>query len=420
MDNQVIKFFLTNKLAVIFSLSISGLLVGFAGNISMLYYPFVAILGVYALFKQQYIDNKISLLVFACLCSILFGDSAPFFNAWMRLGLFVLLLAAIFPWFDSDRLQEIRYAIFKWCIALIVFVAVSSPICYMFGINYMTKANQYVNFLTSTPGWFGGLTRHSMTLGPVCALSATFLTYISFNNPVQSKKIKVIIACCIFASIAGALASASRGAVASAVFGIIVCIFLCTRKRTGKTVTRLMQTIILCIVIYPVLSPFLIPVLNKQEQNVTRGGTFNSREILWNHRLSEFEENPIFGIGFSSVDTKYDSDYDQATGIIEPGSSWLSILSMTGILGSVSFLAIFFPTLSRLYKLSLHIPAAQMIFSLLSVYCIHMITEGYIFAAGNYLSIFFWLLLGQGYLLSESVDIKSLNSETSIINASLQ
>ena len=71
-----------------------------------------------------------------------------------------------------------------------------------------------------------------------------------------------------------------------------------------------------------------------------------SRANKWNSRLIEFDNAPFIGIGFSSIDINGLDNFDRVTGQIEPGSSWLSLLSMTGLIGFFSFLFINF----KIYK----------------------------------------------------------------------
>lgn len=64
-----------------------------------------------------------------------------------------------------------------------------------------------------------------------------------------------------------------------------------------------------------------------------------SREQLWKSRLEEFAEHPVLGIGFTNatrVSTIYDNqvvDHLPSDVREEAGSSWLSVLSNTGIIG---------------------------------------------------------------------------------------
>ena len=61
-------------------------------------------------------------------------------------------------------------------------------------------------------------------------------------------------------------------------------------------------------------------------------GILDSRSNLWDDRLREFTNYPIFGVGFAEIDIIHDNNYTK-DGVIELGSSWLGLLSMLGIVG---------------------------------------------------------------------------------------
>ncbi len=52
----------------------------------------------------------------------------------------------------------------------------------------------------------------------------------------------------------------------------------------------------------------------------------------------EFESSPLIGVGFDAIDLNLSSasgGYDKDSGMVESGSSWLIILSMTGLIGAI-------------------------------------------------------------------------------------
>ena len=84
---------------------------------------------------------------------------------------------------------------------------------------------------------------------------------------------------------------------------------------------------------------------------INTGGTFSSRESLWMARIAEIKSHPLTGVGFCCVDPRL-TPVNTQTGVIEPGSSWLAIFSMTGILGFLSFIIVFYKTFHHAYSLS--------------------------------------------------------------------
>ena len=119
-------------------------------------------------------------------------------------------------------------------------------------------------------------------------------------------------------------------------------------------------------------------------------GIFDSRSEKVNARWNEFRESPIIGIGFSVIDTKYDRI--KVNGAIEPGSSWLGILSMTGIIGFLLFFAIIYRS-----WLIVHNRRLSLYDGLIVVISIHMLVEGYVFSAGSLQCIVLWTILGTSF-----------------------
>jgi len=107
--------------------------------------------------------------------------------------------------------------------------------------------------------------------------------------------------------------------------------------------------------------------------------------------MAEFASSPIIGIGFQTVSLT-GSDSPNRRGNIEPGSSWLAVLSMTGIVGLCFVLIIFY----RAWHVSKYVNNNNTILfqGLLLFMSIHMLVEGYIYAGGSFLCMLLWLIIG--------------------------
>ena len=127
----------------------------------------------------------------------------------------------------------------------------------------------------------------------------------------------------------------------------------------------------------------------------------SSRDALWNDRISEFNSSPIFGIGFPSIASERNNQYlNKSNGKVETGSSWLNILSMTGILGLTIYIFIILKALYLLYKnIRINPKISSYLMSLLIFWLFHMVAEGYVFASGSVLFFLSWLLIGFIYTL---------------------
>jgi O-antigen ligase len=133
-------------------------------------------------------------------------------------------------------------------------------------------------------------------------------------------------------------------------------------------------------------------------------GLNNSREELWMARLSEFEASPIFGVGVGmGMVSDRVSDWDgvvvDASGKvnIEPGSSYLAVLSMTGLFGAIGVLLLLFSVFKKLRRRRTNDHVDSDLFEYLAIsgfFVIHMVAEGYIFSEGHQLCLLLWLCLG--------------------------
>lgn len=378
----------------------SGLFLAPLPHSSIVYYTSLIFLGGLFAFRSEKVNIIPIIFLLICAFSILFGKISPFFKPWARLGLFSLLLMAYFPVFQSKFSEKIRVKTFLIMLIIIIFTSIGSFIGYFLGINYMevglptySEGGQSIN----TAGWFGGLTYQSMLLGPICALSLTVLVWIILEKT-HSKKEKLLLICAAFSCLCCMMLTASRVATIAGIVGALIVLFMKFRRHITKMVRIGTILLVLAWTLYPIYMPYADKVLSKQQKNVESGSMFASRETYWIHRLEEFTECPIFGYGFCGVDTKNYGEYS-STGTIEPGSSWLAILSMTGILGAGYFLCLFGTTISKLYRIFCfqHKSWALLHIGIIAVFAIHFIAEGYIFSAGGPLCFLFWFFFGCAY-----------------------
>ena len=258
----------------------------------------------------------------------------------------------------------------------------------------------YVYLDLTEAGIFGGLTTHSMVLGPISGVAIIFLIWRMTCINKGLLKITISLLMCV-ACIAALFLSASRGALVATAASVLIVIYLKSRHKWSNLMNAFLVSVLLFAVFSPVIIPFTSGVIEKQQNNIQSGSTFFSREAKWNNRWEEFIDNPFFGVGFSAMDPKNTEDYFIDTGVNEPGSSWLAILSMTGIIGFITFFYLVFFTYKRLWKMAgPHNKDSILILGVFSLFLIHLIIEGYIYAAGSYLCYLFWLIFGNGLSLA--------------------
>jgi len=306
--------------------------------------------------------------------SILLNVIPAKFSPYARYVAFLLMIIAIGPFYKSITLYNFNKRIFYYFVfTFFVIVLLSIP-------------------LLGSQVYFAGITNQSMVLAPI---SAICIVYLASNTKTFWKNRKIIIkliylllfiACLIIL-----IATASRSSIIGCLISILFYIFA-KNKNLSKVIKSLIFFIIIIGLSYPIWKNQMEGILFKFEIQENMDGS-NSRTGMWNSRITEFKSSPVIGIGFSNV-LEGSAGYRAEIDSIELGSSWLGLLSQTGILGLLSFLIMFISIFIRLWKIKNKDDTKYLLLSLLIFFSLHMIFEGYILAAGSVLSIFFWLTLG--------------------------
>lgn len=313
----------------------------------------------------------------------------PIFRAWQRFVLFILLVIAVSPLVKNPKAIDFRLRLFKGTALCCAAIGVISFCCYFVGINFMrsTWDGSELNYMVMTTGTFGGITSHSMLLAPISGIGAVTCIYLA---NVYRKRIFWVGAVMCLGSV---LFAASRSTLAATMFGACVY-FLCSSRGLGKNMKRIAGLVVIIAVTSPLWGSALDGLRAKNDAKTTitstaAGVNLGTREAKWAIRIIEWESSPLFGVGFCSVSKE---DAVSAGGKIEPGSSWLAVLSMTGAIGFILFCLLYF----RACKISIspHERLGALIGAILVIFGVHMIAEGYIYSAGSFLCYMVWLTIG--------------------------
>lgn len=201
------------------------------------------------------------------------------------------------------------------------------------------------------------------------------------------------------------LISLSRaGLLASAVTLTVMCL---TLGRT-KLLVQGALAIIFLIAVLGVVQPSKIDSLadSLTQQLIYKGkmeqGILGSRKTPWQDTVAALKESPWFGSGFGtdrvSAPAISDSVYRTIEGTgREHGSSYMALLQYVGLLGAVPFAILLLLVLANIVRTcvwmrrtrnprSYAVPLAMVCLAGL----IHAAFEDWMFAAGFYLSLFFW------------------------------
>lgn len=372
-------------------------IVGFLPHIpDIVIYGILIGYSLYCLLHTEKYDFLYIILLAYIPLEILIMSPNSMFSPWLRYFLFAILIITCTGMCLSGQLVLARGRIFVIICFCCAVIGVGSFFARLMGINFM-RVYYDISYLNHA-GIFGGLASHSMLLGPAAGVGTMYLANSAFK---QRKWYLWASAALCFASV---LFSDSRSAFLSTIAGVLVLIML-SAGNINKFFKYIIALFIASVCTMPLWQNALDGLAAKQERNISSGSTFHSRADKWGQRIEEFKSSPIVGYGFASVDP---ANKDQSIGAggksIETGSSWLSVLSMTGIIGFILIMWIYIKAFLSVYKWT----KDTLLLSVLTLLSVNMCTEGYIFFGGSFLAFLFWITIGvcsdQAYELSEDIE----------------
>lgn len=344
------------------------------------------LIGVFEYIRQRgvHIEYQWLLILFYLPLTITIANPNPIFKSWERLLLFSVLFLFASPVIQSEFARKTRANCLNVCLTICIVLSIGSFIGYFLGINLFSYelARNYIG----VAGMFSGLTRQSMILGPISGISVIFIYYKMMINNEKSYLLLLIpcIGCVFFAS--------SRSAFIATLFGVLVTMYL----YFGNAANMIRRSLLIGIILigtFPIWESATSALQDKISLHTGRKETFDSRSGKIEARWNEFCSNPITGVGFAAIDSNGKDPYNRHTGSVEPGSSWLCILSMTGIIGFIIVSTLMFNSFNVIRQNTEFVWLS----GLFSFFCVHMFVEGYVFAAGNSLTFILWLIIGNSF-----------------------
>lgn len=388
-----------NWLAILTAFSVCLLVTGFLFMIpgkQNLYYAACALSLVYLIGKGGIKINSRMLLFYAIiLINVLILPIDPMFRSQQRALFFIFVTLVCSPALTTQTAMAYRERVFKYALIGFSILTVLSFFCFFLGINMMPFNREgsmalYDDY-QNVGGKFSGLFNHSMIFGPISAL----VSLVYFNLYLKhSDRIWLVL---FFLSAMACLFSASRAALLGMGLGIFFVIFKSKNARFTYISNRKIGSLILfaSLAIIPFADVAFKGVLNKMKITQEMFGGYSSRDRKFERRMYEFQESPIMGVGFASIDVRSGDGYNPETGQIEPGTSHLAVLSQTGLIGMLSYLILLFGALAiikRKSSINAYIACALFWF-----FFGHGWGEGWIFAPGGMICFMFWLSLAQCY-----------------------
>lgn len=375
-----------DTITLIFAVIMMCRLTGFIGVPSPLIYVSFILYSVYIITRGGF-KMYMPLILFLIYIPIqlVIVNPNPMFKSWERFTLFSLMLICVSPLIINKTDINYRHQIFTISIFVCTILAIGSFFARFLGINFMTRTP--IDYITNV-GYFGGLMNHSMTLGIVAAVASVYCAYSAMIE--QDKKHKKLFYILTIFCLGSVLFSSSRSALVAAVGGVTITIYRLSGS-SSKFIKTLAAIVVLGSVCFPLWNNALDGIIRKNEGNLAAGSAYSSRNALWEARCEEFKRNPILGVGFSAIDLNLVTQvgsYSSSTGQVESGSSWLTILSMTGCIGSIIIIPMLISLYINVYRR--RVIHNCLICGVLTVFYIHMLAEGYLFYGGSPEGFILW------------------------------
>ncbi len=365
------------------------------------YYGIISVAIIFVLINSRSLNLNWTIIFFigAAILSLILNTVPPIFKAQQRLIAFILILSLVGPLINSNYSYSLKLSLFNYLNKIILFLASASFLTYLLGISL------------GITGKNAGLFNHSMMLGPIAGVSLINAIYLKtkLKNKQKSKKIIFVLNFTLILLFLSLLISSSRAAIIGTVVGIIFYFYKLYQSRFSKFYKTIFSISLLILISFPLWADYTTGVINKMEYSQSQNDFAASRRDHWGKRLSEFNSSPVYGIGFATVDVKSGKfiDWNKENGGIEPGTSWISILSMTGILGFIPIVIFFLIQIRFIINNKENIDENAVLGGILFFFITHMFAEGYFLAAGGLLTFYVWLLLGiiNGYKKYKFVEI---------------
>lgn len=328
------------------------------------------------------IERALILLYGVAALSLAVNDVPSFFKAWSRLGSFILLTLILGPTFSSKISTIFRIRVFSTLMILMTCATASSALMLLWGRGY------------GAGDWFEGITVHSMIMGPIAAMGILY-SFFQLQYRHKRKRVKLLCYLIIIGGLLCILQTGSRTSMIGTICAVSMFVYICNKQNFALLVRKYIWIILILGASFPAWNRYMDKLEEKNQGETTTINT-DSREIYWIQRLDEWKSSPIYGIGFSTVDAAAEgSNLDTESGNVETGSSWLGVLSMTGILGFACIIIIFYHSFIVIWRMSREqSKAAGYLLAIMLFFIVHMMAEGYVFAGGSFLNAQVWLLLG--------------------------
>ena len=334
-------------------------------------------------------DYRCILFIGAAILSIVSNDIPYFFKPWQRFALFGLLMVSCSPLINGPRINKVRRQMFMGGLWAMGGIAIWS----FFG--RFTGQGQY---LTGIVNGYMGVTGHPNFLGFFVMMTMVWMAALFFRCTKPQEQ--AIVSGAWVACLIVLLMSASRTSTACGLIGTVAAVYLRLQNRASSLISVYAVLVALAIMAWPVLAPYTGAMMKKNMNfDDTDSMIAASRGGIWDLRQAEIAESPWVGVGAYSCDIHLpyaDVYYNQGTGTIELGSSYLGMMSQCGWIGFIAFMLIIVTVGWKAWKYATRerTPYAQLLVSLCAALAAHMVFEGYAMTAGAIQCVILWMVIG--------------------------
>lgn len=338
---------------------------------------------------EMNINKAVVLFLAACAVSIIGNDIPVFFKPWQRFALFAMMVVGCSPMLRGPEIDKVKRHLYMGGLWAVGVIAVLSFLGYFLGFG--RRLGGIVNS-------YMGVTGHPNFLGFFTMVAMVWIASLFFRCTSMRERYIVVggwVACVITL-----LLCSSRSALACGLVGTMLAVYLRFQKNATAMVNSILVGVAVVILSLPYLMPYAEVMMKKNMDFDNMDSVVaDTRGSIWELRYQELAESPVIGIGAYSCDTSLpnaDIFYDDNTGTIELGSSYLGLLAQCGWFGFISFLLIAVPIVRKCirYAFRERTPYAQLWLPILFVCAANMLFEGYIMTAGAVQCIIVWMALG--------------------------
>lgn len=325
---------------------------------------------------------------------------------------FSALLAMALPGFSLLTTDDLSHSLFRYSGWLIMMLAVGPVFTGAGAAAFRRTALNALVWMAHLVAWlslvwiaaglpvmgFGiytGVMYHVMILAPLSAVSAI----AAMARSMSARSVRWLLLA--VPGVILVLLCGSRAAAFGLVAGIIMlCLLRLQRAGVLVGLAVLLLGVFVAADFEGAMRQFGGILPEKASERLVERDLLQTRLGTWQARIDEFASSPVAGVGFARDQYALALarlQGEQSIDSVEPGSSYLGVLSMTGALGAIG-IGILLADVAWL-GLRRRVPAGGaerlLLLGLVGFFAMHMVAEGYMLAVGSPLAFALWLTLGR-------------------------